>query len=199
MYTLIGSPKTRVFRVLWCLEELGLDYELEPAPPHSPAITAINPSGKVPALKDGDDVIIDSVAICQYLADKHGRLTHAAGTIARAQQDSWTQFTVDDVESPLWTNAKHSFVLPEDKRVPAVKPTCEYEFDRAMGVLGERLGSQTYVTGEVFTVPDLLLGHCGGWAVNSGWTLPEGTVADYIARVRSRPAFNRAMEIRDRS
>ena len=50
MYKLIGSPKTRAIRVLWMLEELGADYEIDPATPHSETVFAINPSGKVPAL-----------------------------------------------------------------------------------------------------------------------------------------------------
>ena len=67
----------------------------DPAPQKK--LEAINPSLKVPILKDGDDYVIDSVAICQYLADKHTALTFPAGTIARAHQDSFTQFAVDDV------------------------------------------------------------------------------------------------------
>ena len=103
MYKLIGSPKTRAFRVMWMLNELGLEYQLDPLPPRDPSLTALNPSGKVPVLIDGPDAIIDSVAICQYLADKHGRFTFPAGTVKRAHQDSFTQFAMDDVESTLWT------------------------------------------------------------------------------------------------
>ncbi len=65
------------------------------------------------------DAVFDSVAICQFLADRHGHLTFKAGTIERAHQDSFTQFAVDDIESALWTAAKHTFVLPEEYRVPA--------------------------------------------------------------------------------
>ena len=72
MYALIGTLKTRAFRVAWMLNELGQAFDLDPAPPRDPKLAAINPSLKVPVLKDGDDYIIDSVAICQYLADKHG-------------------------------------------------------------------------------------------------------------------------------
>ena len=199
MYCLIGSLKTRAFRVLWMLEELGIDYEVDPAGPRSETIMAINPSGKVPALKVGEDVIIDSVAICQFLADKHGAYTFPAGSIERAQQDSWTQFTVDDVESSLWFNAKNTFILPEDLRSETARNACRYEFGRAMQVFEKRLGDKTYVMGNEFTVPDLLLGHCAGGAVQgAGWQIPDGTVADYFTRVRSRPAFLRALEIREK-
>ena len=198
MYEVIGNPKTRALRVTWMLRELGEPYHLNPVPPRDEALRAINPSLKVPILKDGGDYVIDSVAICQYLADKHGKLTFKAGTIERAHQDSFTQFAVDDVELPLWVNAKHSFAIPEEYRVPDVKRACLFDFNRAMTALSERLGERTYVMGDTFTVPDLLLGHLGGWAMSLGWTIPEGNVSRYIARVRERPALKAAIAERER-
>ena len=197
MYKLIGSPKTRAFRVMWMLNELGLDYELDPLPPRDPALIAINPSGKVPVLIDGADAIIDSVAICQYLADKHGQFTLEAGTIGRAHQDSFTQFAMDDVESTLWTAAKHTFVLPKELRIEDVKKACRYDFDRAMGVLAQRLGDRHYVMGDAFTVPDLLLGHCSSWAANIGWTVPEAKLNAYFERIKARPAHVASKAQRD--
>ena len=199
MYKLIGSPKTRAFRVMWMLDELGQDYEHDPVPPRDKSLAGINPSGKVPVLQDGDDYIIDSVAICQYLADKHGQMTFPAGTIERAHQDSFTQFAVDDVELPLWVAAKHTFALPEEYRVPVVKRACKFDFDRAMTSLSQRLGGKSYVMGDTFTVPDVLLGHCGGWGMSLGWTIPPGNVADYIARVRARSAFQKAWAAREKA
>ncbi len=198
MYTLIGTPKTRGFRVLWMLEELGQPYKLDACGPRSDEISAVNPSGKVPALKVGEEIIIDSVAICQYLADKHGQHTFKAGTIERAKQDSFTCFALDEVDSILWTNARHSFILPEDLRVDAVKATCKWEFDRSMGFLEERLGDNDYVMGDTFTVPDLILGHCAGWVMNTpGWELPGGKLGAYFERVRSRDGFKKAWEVRE--
>lgn len=188
-YTVIGSPKTRAFRVMWMLDELGQAYTVNPLPPRDASLSAFNPSLKIPVLMDGDAAIIDSVAICQYLADKHNKMTFAAGTIDRAHQDSFTQFTVDEVEGALWMASKHTFALPTELRVPDVKRACEFEFNRAIRTLEERLGSNAYVMGETFTVPDLLLGHCGGWASRLAWTIPDGPVADYMARVRARAAF----------
>jgi glutathione S-transferase len=199
MYTLIGSPKTRAIRVIWMLEELGLDYDIDPADPRSDDILAINPSGKVPALKAGDDIIIDSVAICQYLADRHGQFTYPAGSIERARQDSWTFFALDEVDSALWFFAKNTFVLPKELRSKTAREACRFEFDRALTFLDRRLGDRAYVMGDQFTIPDLILGHCAGWAVNGAkWSIPEGRVADYVSRVRSRPACIRALEIRER-
>jgi glutathione S-transferase len=196
MYTLIGTLKTRAFRVAWMLNELGQPFAHDPMPPRDPKLAAINPSLKVPVLKDGDDYIIDSVAICQYLADKHAMLTFPAGTIERAQQDSFTQFAVDDVELSLWVAAKHSFALPEELRVPDVKRACKFDFHRAMKSLSARLGNRAYVMGDQFTVPDLMLGYLANWAKNTGWEIPAGNVADYIARIHARPAFIKTMEFR---
>jgi glutathione S-transferase len=189
VYKVIGPLRTRAFRVVWMLNELGQSFTVDPVPPRDASIKSLNPSGKVPILLDGSDAIIDSVAICQYLADKHGQCTFRAGTIERAHQDSFTQFAADDVESCLWTVSKHTFVLPEELRVPAVKEACRYDFDRAIQSLAKRLGSKNYVMGDTFTVADLLLGHCGGWAESIGWTVNDTTVANYISRVRMRPAF----------
>ena len=110
MYKVIGSLRTRAFRVVWMLEELGQGYEVEPVRPRSETARAYNPSGKVPILLIDGEPILDSVAIVQFLADRHRRFTAPAGIIERACQDGWTQFSVDDLESPLWFNAKNTFV-----------------------------------------------------------------------------------------
>ncbi len=180
-------------RVMWMLEELGEHYAYDPAPPHAPAAVAASPAGKIPVLLIDGEPLTDSVAIVQYLADSHDRLTHPAGTLARARQDSMTQFCVDEVEGALWTAGKHSFVLPEALRVPQIKETCRYEFARAMETLAARLGDKTFITGETFTVPDLLLGHCAGWAESAKFAPPGGLVGAYFARLRARPALAAAM------
>lgn len=197
MYKVIGHPQSRAIRVIWMMEELGVPYEIVPVAPRSDEAKEYNPSGKVPALVVDGECVIDSVAIVQFLADKHDKFTNAVGTIKRAQQDSWTQFAVDEFESALWTNAKHSFILPKELRSEEAKTASKYEFDRAILHLEQRLGDKEFVMGEAFTVPDLLLGHCAGWATNgANWDIPAGPAADYFARVRSRPALLRTLEIR---
>lgn len=193
-YRVIGHPRTRTMRVLWALEELGLDYRHDPAPPGTETAFAHNPGGKVPSLVVDGETLSDSVAIVQFLADAHGGLTHPAGTLARGRQDATTQFAVDEVDGPLWTAAKHRFALPEAWRVPAVRDTARREFARAMSVLETRLGGGDFVTGDVFTVPDLILGHCAGWAQAARFELPAGRVGAYFERIRTRPALARALE-----
>jgi glutathione S-transferase len=198
MYTVVGTPKSRCLRVIWCLEELGLDYDLNPAPPRSDEMRKVNPSGKVPALVVDGEAIIDSTAICQYLADKHGALTHPAGAIARARQDSMTHLALDEFDSVCWTAAKHKLILPEDQRIPAIIDRCGYEYSRSLKKLSERLGDNEFAAGDMFTVPDIILTHCANWAgFMFDWEDPTGNVAAYLERVRARPAYLRAMEIRN--
>ncbi len=116
MYKVIGHPQSRTMRVLWLLEELGLAYEVVPSKPHQETIYAVNPSGKIPALIVDGETIYDSTAICTYLADKHSGLSFPTGTLERARQDSFTNFALDEMDSILWMSAKHTFVLPEDRR-----------------------------------------------------------------------------------
>ncbi len=198
MYKLIGSPKTRAFRVMWMLEELGEPYEQEAVAPHSPEALAVNPSAKVPAFMDGGELILDSVAICQYLADKHGKFTHRAGTIERAKQDSFTHLALDELDGALWWAAKNSFVLPEELRSDKAAPACAHDYARGLEHLQARLGGNHYVMGDDFTVPDLIIGHCMGWGINGmRWNLPEGPLVGYLARLRDRPAFKTAWAKRE--
>ena len=194
MYKIIGHPGSRTIRVLWALEEMGLDWTLVPAKPQSGEARSYNPAGKVPALVVGDTVITDSVAILTYLADANHRLTFPAGSLERARQDSFTQFACDEFDQPLWTAAKHRFALPEHLRVPAVKETARVEWDRACGGLADRIGAAPFVMGDEMSVPDIVIGHCAGWAKNAGFDWPGSAVGDYFARMQGREALARARE-----
>jgi len=196
MYKLVGSPKTRAFRVLWMLEEIGVEYEISPAGSRSEEIFALNPSGKVPALIVDDSVILDSSAIIQFLADKHEQFTYAAGTIERAKQDSFLHFANDDLDGTCWVAAKHSFVLPEELRIADVIKSCKWDWSRSMMTLEQRLGDNEYVMGEKFTVPDFVICHVAGWAKRSGFDWPGGRITDYFERMYSRAAYQNAWEIR---
>ncbi len=194
MYTVIGHPRSRAMRVLWMLEELGLDYAHVPATPQSDAARQANPQGKIPVLLVDGKPFTDSVAIVQFLADRHGAFTAPAGSLERLAQDGATQFAVDEVEGALWTVGKHSFVLPEERRSAEAKATARWEFNRAMEELSRRLGDRAFIAGDDFTVPDLLLGHCASWAESAKMTMPTGTAGAYFERLRARPALARAMQ-----
>lgn len=194
MLKLYGSHKSRTLRVLWALEEIGLDYEHQPAPPRSDEVLALNPSGKIPVLTDGDLILTDSTAILSYLADKHGLLTYPAGTPERARQDSHMFFLLDEFDACLWTATRHSFVLPPDRRVAGIRDTLKWEFERSQKRFAERLGSNPFVMGEKLTIPDIIAAHCGGWAITAKFPVTEPLFRDYLDRLRARPAFKRAID-----
>ncbi|MEM6637005.1 MAG: glutathione S-transferase family protein [Pseudomonadota bacterium] len=193
MYTLIGGKGSRAFRVMWALEELGQPYEHLPETPRSPVVRQHNPAGKIPVLIDGDTAITDSTAILHYLADRHGALTAPAGTIERALEDGMTQFVLDEIDAALWLAARHRFILPEERRVAAVKETIAWELERSRDTLMERW-SGPYVMGDGFSIPDIILTHCLGWAVRARLPIRNDTLDDYLERMRSRPAYRAAAE-----
>jgi glutathione S-transferase len=193
MYTVIGNAKSRAARVLWLLEELGVPYENLPAMPRSAEVTAVNPAGKVPVLIEDGVAITDSTAIMQYLADRHGKFTFPAGTLDRARQDSLTQFLLDEFDAALWMAARHSFILPEELRHSAIKDSLKWEFERSQHTLAARMGEGPFLMGEAMTVPDILLAHCLIWAETAKFPIVEPALTAFLARMRERPAFARAM------
>jgi len=194
MYKIIGSPGSRLIRVSWMLEELGQQYELEIASPHSADIKKYNPAGKGPVLLDShgnkDVVIIDSAAICTYLADRHPKANMSAepGTAERAAIDSWMHFAQCDFEAPLWLKAKHKFILPPDMRLDVGAVTA-FEFSRAVAAMDARLGEGEFAIGSRFTCADILLGHAGHWARAAKFVIEPDRVNAYLDRVLARPAL----------
>ena len=113
MYTVVGSRTNRTFRVLWALEELGIEYDHKPYSVRSPEALEHSPTGKLPALIAEGEVITDSAAIITFLADRHGGLIFPAGSVQRAKQDALLHRVNDEIDAVLWTAARHSFILPE--------------------------------------------------------------------------------------
>jgi glutathione S-transferase len=109
-----------------------------------------------------DIVIVDSAAICTYLADRHpdNNMTADPGTAERAAIDSWIHFTQSDLEAPLWLKAKHSFILPKEMRLD-VSECVAQEFAQAIEVMDQRLGDNEFALGDRMTAADILLGHNG--------------------------------------
>lgn len=198
MITVYGSPRTRSTRAVWAMEEAGGEYEyvkvdISRGEGRRPAYLRLNPGGKVPALVDGELVLTESAAICTYIGDKfpESGLTPPAGTQDRARYDQWCFFAIGELEQPLWTIAKHRFVLPEDWRVPAIIDTAVREFAVAVGVLESGLGDRPFILGENFTAADILLSHTLGWAKNAGTSVDSERLRAYMDRTLSRPALVR--------
>ena len=194
MYTVIGKANSRATRVLWLLEELGESYEHVPAAPRSEGVVSFNPAGKVPVLIEDGTPITDSTAIIQYLADKHGGFTYAAGTLDRARQDSMTQFLLDEFDSALWMAARHSFVLPEELRQSAIKDSLKWEFARSQKTLVRRMGEGPFLMGPDLTVPDIILTHCGIWAQIAKFPISEPRLASYLETMLQRPALRKVLD-----
>jgi glutathione S-transferase len=192
MYTVIGTTKSRALRVLWMLEELGQPYDHVPAGPRSEDARRHNPSGKIPALLVDGQAITDSVAIMTYLADRHGGLTYPAGTLDRARQDAFTNLIIDEFDAVLWMAGRHSFILPEEMRLPAIKESLRWEFDRSATRLAATLGDKPFLMGETMTIPDILLAHCMRWATNANFPVTDARIIAHRDRMLARPAFQRA-------
>ena len=191
MYTVVGSRTNRTFRVLWALEELGVEYDHKPFAVRSAEALEHSPTGKLPALICEGEVITDSAAIITFLADRHGGLTFPAGSVRRAQQDALLHRVIDEIDAVLWTAARHSFILPEAERVPAVKDSLKLEFTRSLDRLMEQIDGP-YLMGDTMTIPDIILAHCGGWAYNAKFPLENEAFKTYTNRLRERDAFKRA-------
>lgn len=193
MYKAFGSRGSRVSRVLWTLEELGEPYEFVPVKLRSQEAYALNPSGKVPILADGDLVITNSAAICTYLADKHAdrRLGANPGLAGRAEMDSWMHFAQSEFEAPLWNKLRHRFLLPEALRVD-VGPAAAHDFANEIKALEGRLAGRDYALGDRFSVIDIMLGDMGGWARAGKFRIGSDAVNAYLDRILARPARERS-------
>lgn len=201
MLQVYGMPRSRTTRVVWTLEELAVEYrcqlvDLLKGEGQQPEFLALNPSGKIPVLVDGDLVLSESAAICTYLGDKYPEqaLVPRPGTAERGKYDQWCYFVLSELEQPLWTIAKHKFVFPEEKRLPAIFEIAAWEFQRAAAILMQGLVERNYLVGESFTLADLLAAHTLVWA--RAFKVPHGIslLDDYEQRICARPAYLRAKE-----
>lgn len=197
MLELYGVFRSRSNRAMWALEEIGADYafyqlDFKKGDNKSKFFLAMNPAGKMPVLKDGDFVLTESAAICTWLADKfpESGLIPKVGTRERGLYDQWLSFVVTELEQPLWTKGKHSFALPEDKRVPAIFPTAIYEFEKAFQLLCAGFVGP-YMLGDQFSMLDIMVAHTLRWAVAFEFPVQNPTLLDYLARMEARPAYAR--------
>ncbi len=201
MLTLYGCPNTRSIRAAWVLEEAGAEYAYEKidlfrGEGRQPSFLRVNPGGKVPALADGEFVLTESAAICTYVGDRFptSRLVPPAGTQARGRYDQWCYFVMSELEQPLWTMAKHRFVLPEAWRVPAVIDTAKKEFAVAVAILETGLGEGPFMFGETFTAADILVAHTLAWADKAQVPPESERLLAYKERALARPALARARQ-----
>jgi len=189
----LGRP-TRNTRVAWALEEAGAPYTLRSVHPRSDEFLAINPMGKVPAMRVDGRVLTESGACCFWVADafpEAGLLP--ADPWDRAQAQRWVDFALTELEQPLWLKAKHSFALPEEVRVPEAKAAAPWEFARAAAVLEQSLGAREHLVGDAFSLADLFVVHTLMWAQHARFDVPT-SLSTYAMKHMARPAFMAAMQ-----
>lgn len=198
--SIYGCRQTRSLRALWALEEAGAEYDYLPVDLHAgearrAPFIELNPGGKVPVLVDGDLVLSESAAIALHVADTYpaAGLAPAPGSAQRARLHQWCFFALSELEQPLWTIAKHTFVFAPERRVPAILECAGWEFARACKVLERGLADNPFILGEQFSVADILLGHTLRWA--AGFKLKPGSerLEAYLGRLGGRPALARAL------
>lgn len=196
---LYGYKNGRSLRALWALEEAGAAYEyvevdLFNGKAREPSFLKLNPAGKVPVLVDGEHVITESAAICLHIAEKYEStgLLPPAGTSARTDCYKWISFILTELDSALWTIAKHRFALPKDKRVSAVLETAAWEYGNGAKLLADALATSEYLVETGFSVADILAGHILLWAKSARVSIPSASLDEYLQRLQERPALARA-------
>ena len=197
--TFYTNPMSRGRVARWMLEEVGAPYEtvvLDYASSmKAPDYLAINPMGKVPALRHGDAVVTECAAICAYLADAfpEAGLAPAPGTKERAAYYRWLFFAAGPVEAAVIDKAL-GVEVPAEKQ-----PMVGYgSYDQLVDVLDHAVGEHEYLAGDRFSAADVYLGSQIGWGTQFG-TLPKRPNFDaYLARIMGRPAALRARELDDK-
>jgi len=195
MLKVFGRVKSRAFRVVWLLEELGVSYDLTEIAPRSEEAKNLYKNGKIPFVLDDDVLISDSVAILTYLSDKHKAFTEKAGSIERAKQDSMTFRILDEFEAPLWVAAKHTYVFSDEKKVPDIINVLKWEFVNNQEKFVTEFPLTHNVCGEKFLISDILLGHCLVWAESMNFSICEELIG-YSNRLKERPAYQKAFALR---
>ncbi len=116
---------TRSLRAKWALQEAGLPFEMLDgrAAQGDPEYRKIHPLGKLPALVHDGKVVFESIAIVNYVATLVPEKNFVPTTAyERALYDQWSCFALAELEAWVWSNAKHNFLYPEEKRVKEVLP-----------------------------------------------------------------------------
>lgn len=201
MLTIYGIPKSRAFRCIWAAEEAGIAYAIEPvsfgADSKTPEFLAINPNGKVPAMRDGELLLFESLAICLHIARRAGgHFNPGEDDASRVLQ--WTLWAAAEIEPSTTRWSYNTFVLPPEKRVPAEAEAGERALIKSLGVLEQHLEGRDWLVGGAFSVADLVLAAVLLGAYSRGADLStRPKVKAWLARCFERPAAKRALAMRE--
>ncbi|MEZ5939528.1 MAG: glutathione S-transferase family protein [Hyphomonadaceae bacterium] len=192
------NPMSRGRIVHWMLEELGEPYDihwLEWGEHKSPDYLAINPMGKIPAIRhttaaNGPKVVTEAAAICLYLADVYPAAGLKPGPEGLADYYRWTLFAAGPAEHAV-TSKSMGWDVPAER-----KGTVGFgDYDDVVSTLEGMLKGRTFVCGETFTAADVYFGSSILWGVDFG-TLPALPALQlYADRLRERPAHRKVLDV----
>lgn len=205
---------SRSQRVLWLLEELGLDYEVkryerDPKTMLAPeSLRKVHPLGKSPVISDGKLTVAESGAIIEYLVERYGkgRLVPAAGTPERLRYTYWLHFAEGSAMPPLLMKLVFDriekspmpfFVKPIAKAISAkVKSSfIEPNITRQLDYMEAELGKQAWFAGEEFSAADIQMSFpLEAAASRSGLGKSRPKLMQFLERIHQRPAYQRALE-----
>jgi glutathione S-transferase len=191
--TLYHASPSRSSIVLWMLEELGEPYDiklikLSAGENLTPDYLAINPMGKVPALKHRNTVITEVAAICTYLADEFPskKLNVPVGTPERGVYLKWLFFGPGCMEPAVIDRAA-------PRKEEARRAMLGYgDFDTTMNVVAKAVANGPWLMGEKFTAADVVIGSNVRWGTMFKLIPERKEFSDYAARIAARPAAQRA-------
>jgi glutathione S-transferase len=192
------NPMSRGRIVRWMLEEIGQPYRTEivefgPAM-KSPEYLAINPMGKVPAIRHGDAIVTEAGAICAYLADAfpEAGLAPPHGSRARGSYYRWMFFGAGPLDGAI-VNKSLGFEPPAERRGMVGYGSLQLVLD----ALEKAVSASEYLAGDKFSAADLYLGAQIGWGMMFGALERRPAFEAYWSRIKDRPAAVRAREIDD--
>jgi glutathione S-transferase len=192
------NPQSRGRIVRWMLEEVGQPYRTEllgyADSMKAPAYLAVNPMGKVPAIKHGDTVVTEAGAICAYLADAFPEkgLAPPLGDRRRGPYFRWMFFAAGPLEAAV-TDKTLGVTVPAER-----KPMVGYgNFDDAINGAEQALKAGDYILGDRFSAADVYFGSAIGFYLQFGSIEPRPAFVAYSERLQNRPAAIRAREIDD--
>jgi glutathione S-transferase len=195
---LYSNPQSRGRVARWMLEEVGQPYQTEvldyASTMKAEPYLAINPMGKVPALRHGDAVVTENAAICAYLADAfpQAHLAPPPGDRLRAPYYRWMFFTAGPVEYAVSNKALGFTVPPERERMIGYGTLA-----RALDTLETAISRAPYLAGDSFTAADLYVGSHLGFGMMFGTIDKRPAFEHYWQRLSGRPAYLRAKGIDD--
>jgi len=195
---LYTNPMSRGRIARWMLEEVGQPYKTEvldyASTMKAPAYLAINPMGKVPALRHGDAVVTEAAAICAYLADAFPQagLAPPPGHRLRAPYYRWLFFTAGPFEAAS-SNKALGFVVPAERE----RMIGYGNIGQVLQALEDAVSRSPYLAGDSFTAADLYVGSQIGFGMMFGTIEKRAAFEQYWQRLSSRPACIRAKELDD--